>query len=69
MSDIAAYAAKADMWLKSVAGEFGTAARQGLSEAADLALGRRYLKARFDAGYAGINWSPEYGGQGLTHIE
>jgi alkylation response protein AidB-like acyl-CoA dehydrogenase len=27
------------------------------------------LKARFDAGYAGINWSPEFGGQGLTHIE
>ena len=69
MTDIAAYAAKADAWLQSVAGEFGSAARKGLSEAEDLALGRRYLKARFDAGYAGINWSPEFGGQGLTHIE
>jgi alkylation response protein AidB-like acyl-CoA dehydrogenase len=69
MSDIEAYAAKADMWLQSVAGEFGSAARKGLSEAEDLALGRRYMKSRFDAGYAGINWSPEFGGQGLTHIE
>ena len=69
MTDIAAYAAKANAWLQSVAAEFGSAARAGLSEAEDLALGRRYLKARFDAGYAGINWSPEFGGQGLTHIE
>jgi alkylation response protein AidB-like acyl-CoA dehydrogenase len=69
MSDVAAYAAKADVWLQSVASEFGSAARKGLSETEDLALGRRYLKARFDAGYAGINWSPEFGGQGLTHIE
>ncbi len=69
MTDISAYAARADAWLQSVAGEFGTAARRGLSEAEDLALGRRYLKARFDAGYAGINWSTEFGGQGLTHIE
>jgi len=69
MSDIEAYAAKAREWLQSVAGEFGGAARKGLSDAENLALGRRYLKARFDAGYAGINWSPEFGGQGLTHIE
>jgi alkylation response protein AidB-like acyl-CoA dehydrogenase len=69
MTDIAAYSARANAWLQSVAGEFGSAARVGLSEADDLALGRRYLKARFDAGYAGINWPIEYGGQGLTHIE
>ena len=69
MIEIAEYSAKADAWLQSVAGEFGSAARQGLSESENLALGRRYLKARFDAGYAGINWSPEFGGQGLSHIE
>lgn len=69
MTDIATYSAKANAWLQSVAGEFGSAARVGLSEADDLALGRRYLKARFDAGFAGINWSTEFGGQGLTHIE
>jgi alkylation response protein AidB-like acyl-CoA dehydrogenase len=69
MTDIAAYVAKAKKWLQSVAAEFGSMAQQGLSETERLALGRRYLKARFDAGYAGINWSPEFGGQGLTHIE
>jgi alkylation response protein AidB-like acyl-CoA dehydrogenase len=69
MSDTATYTAKAHDWLQSVAAEFGSAARKGLSEADDLALGRRYLKARFNAGYAGINWPTAYGGQGLTHIE
>jgi alkylation response protein AidB-like acyl-CoA dehydrogenase len=69
MSDIEAYSARAREWLQSVAGEFGGAVRKGLSDAENLALGRRYLKSRFDAGYAGINWSPEFGGQGLTHIE
>jgi alkylation response protein AidB-like acyl-CoA dehydrogenase len=41
----------------------------GLSVEQDLALGRRYQRAKFDAGYAGINWSKDVGGQGLTHIE
>jgi alkylation response protein AidB-like acyl-CoA dehydrogenase len=52
-----------------VAGEFGREARRGLDVEQDLALGRRYLAARFDAGFAGINWPTEMGGQGLTHIE
>jgi alkylation response protein AidB-like acyl-CoA dehydrogenase len=69
MSTLEAYRAKADAWLSSVAGEFGRDARRGLSEADDLALGRRYQRAKFDAGYAGINWPTEWGGQGLTHIE
>lgn len=69
MSNLEAYSVRAYSWLESVASQFGRNARKGLSEADDLALGRRYLKARFDAGYAGINWPTEYGGQGLTHIE
>lgn len=69
MSNIAEYSARADAWLETVAGEFGSVARKGMNENEDLALGRRYLKARFDAGYAGINWPVEFGGQGLTHIE
>ncbi len=69
MSDIEDYAARADAWLQSVAGEFGSRARKGLAEAEDLALGRRYLKARYEAGYAGINWPAEFGGQGLTPVE
>lgn len=69
MSDYEAFRARARAWLQSVAGEFGREARRGLDVEQDLALGRRYLAARFDAGFAGINWPTEMGGQGLTHIE
>ena len=34
-----------------------------------MALARRYLAARFDAGYAGINWPIAFGGQGLSDVE
>lgn len=69
MSDAAAFRDRARTWLQSVAPIYGSAAGGGLSEAEDLALGRAYLAARFDAGFAGINWPKEMGGQGLTHIE
>lgn len=69
MSDLEAYRSKARAWLQSVAGEFGKDARRGLNVEEDLALGRRYQAAKFAAGYAGINWPTEYGGQGLSHIE
>jgi alkylation response protein AidB-like acyl-CoA dehydrogenase len=69
MSEYDAFQASARAWLESVAPQFGREARRGLSEAEDLALGRRYLAARFEAGFAGINWPREVGGQGLTHIE
>jgi alkylation response protein AidB-like acyl-CoA dehydrogenase len=69
MSDLQAYKTKAHDWLASIANIFGKDARRNLPEAADLALGRRYQRAKFDAGYAGINWPAEFGGQGLTHIE
>ena len=69
MSDLETYAAKARTWLQSVSGEFGKAARKGLDVEADLALGRRYQRAKFDAGFAGINWPVAIGGQGLTHLE
>lgn len=69
MTDIDSYRDKARVWLMSVAPQFGRAARRGLAEADDLALARRYQRAKFDAGYAGINWPAEMGGQGLTHIE
>jgi len=55
VNDYEAFRDRARTWLQSVAGEFGRDARRGLSEKADLALGRRYLAARFDAGFAGIN--------------
>ena len=69
MSDLETYRSNARTWLESVADTFGRAARTGLSVEQDLALGRRYQRAKFDAGYAGINWSKDVGGQGLTHIE
>ncbi len=58
--------AQARAWLHSKAGAYGYEARKHLSEEQDLALSRQYLAERHAAGFAGINWSPEYGGQGLT---
>jgi len=69
MSDLETYRLNARAWLESVAGEFGREARRGNSVEEDLAVGRRYMAARHDAGYAGINWPKEMGGQGLGHLE
>ena len=69
MSNLEAYRARAAAWLESMVPAFGKAARKGLSEADDLALARRYQAAKFESGYAGINWPVEYGGQGLGHLE
>lgn len=69
MTDVEAYREAARIWLESVAPQFGKASRRGLSEADDLALARRYQRAKFDTGYAGINWPVAFGGQGLSHIE
>lgn len=66
MSDLEAYRREAGAWLRSVAGLYGKNARKGMSEVEDLATGRRYQRAKFDAGYAGINWEREWGGQGLS---
>lgn len=69
MTNIEAYRGRARDWLESVAPQFGHTSRQGLSHEDDLALGRRYMRARHNAGFAGINWPVEFGGQGLGHIE
>jgi alkylation response protein AidB-like acyl-CoA dehydrogenase len=68
MTDLDSYRLKARAWLESVEPRFGTGARAGLSELDDLAAGRRYQRAKFLAGYAGINWSPDFGGQGLSPL-
>lgn len=68
MSDLEAYRLKARAWLQSVAPEFGKAVQQGLSEQEHLALGRRYQRAKFDAGFAGIHWDVDIGGQGLSPL-
>lgn len=67
MTDFEAYRASAREFLESVAGEFGKDARRGLDVEQDLALGRRYMATKYDAGFGGISWPKEYGGQGLTH--
>jgi alkylation response protein AidB-like acyl-CoA dehydrogenase len=69
MNDLEGFTARARSWLESVAPTFGKTAQAQLDYEEKLALGRRYLKARFDAGFAGINWPTDMGGQGLTHIE
>ena len=68
MNDLDAYREKARAWLESVAPTFGKQAREGMTEDEDLAMGRAYQRAKFDAGFAGINWDPEFGGQGLTPL-
>jgi len=68
MSDLDAYRAKARAWLESVAPAYGKDALAGVTGEAHLAMGRRYQRAKFDAGFAGINWDPEWGGQGLSPL-
>jgi alkylation response protein AidB-like acyl-CoA dehydrogenase len=68
MSDLEAYTQKARAWLESMAPKYGRDARTGNSVEQDLALGREYMAAKFDAGYAGINWDTDIGGQGLSHL-
>lgn len=69
MNDIETYRLKARAWLQSVAPTYGREARQGNSEAQNLKLGRAYMAACYDAGYAGIDWPTDVGGQGLSHLE
>jgi alkylation response protein AidB-like acyl-CoA dehydrogenase len=68
MSDLEAYTLKARAWLQAMAPKYARDARHGDTEAQSLALGRKYMAEKFDAGYAGINWDPEIGGQGLSHL-
>jgi alkylation response protein AidB-like acyl-CoA dehydrogenase len=69
MSDLDAYRASARAWLETKVAEFGAQARMGLNEDQDIALGRRWQDAKFEAGYAGIAWPREHGGQGLSPLE
>jgi alkylation response protein AidB-like acyl-CoA dehydrogenase len=68
MSDLEAYRLHARAWLQSLAPTFGKAVRLGFTELEELEIGRRYQRAKFDAGYAGINWPVEFGGQGLSPL-
>lgn len=59
---------RAAAWIHSVAAAFGPAAREGLSQEQDLAVGRRYMAAKYAAGYSGITLPVEFGGQGLSPL-
>jgi len=63
------YRTTARKWLESHAATYGAAARRGLDDKADLALGRAWMALKHDAGYSGINWPREHGGQGLGAVE
>jgi alkylation response protein AidB-like acyl-CoA dehydrogenase len=69
MSSFETFREQARAWLQENAPEFGRDARRGLSPEADLALARRYMRAKHDAGYVGIAWPKEVGGQGRGHVE
>ena len=68
MSELETYRVKARAFLDSMAPKYARKARSGNTVEQDLALGRQYMAARYDAGFAGINWSPEFGGQGLSNL-
>lgn len=68
-TNIEHYRATARAWLESHATRYGEEARRGLSEDEDLALGRAWMALKYDAGYSGINWPKEHGGQGLGPLE
>ena len=68
MSELETYRREARAFLDSMAPKYARPARQGNTAEQDLALGREYMAARYEAGFAGINWSPEFGGQGLSNL-
>ena len=68
MSDLNAYRASARAFLESMDAKYGRDARVGNTVEQDLALGREYMAAKHDAGFAGINLPVDMGVQGLTHL-
>ena len=68
MSELETYRLKARAFLDGMAPKYARETRRGNTVEQDLALGRQYMAAKYDAGFAGINWSPEFGGQGLSNL-
>jgi alkylation response protein AidB-like acyl-CoA dehydrogenase len=64
-----AYRLEVRAWLAKHSRKFGADARRGLNETDDLSLARRWQRTKFDAGYAGIAWKKEYGGNGRSNLE
>jgi alkylation response protein AidB-like acyl-CoA dehydrogenase len=56
-------------WLAEVLPGLAGAADDGHGSDASVALGQRWDRLLFEAGYAGLSWPAEYGGQGLGVVE
>lgn len=69
MTSLDEYRTQVQTFLQAHAADYGKEARQGLSEAEDLALARRWQRIKADNGYAGIAWPKQYGGAGLGPLE
>jgi alkylation response protein AidB-like acyl-CoA dehydrogenase len=68
MINLEAFRTQACAWLATMVPEFGREARRGLGDDADLALGRRYMAAKYDAGFGGIHMPEAFGGRGLSGL-
>ncbi|HET6971872.1 MAG TPA: acyl-CoA dehydrogenase family protein [Phenylobacterium sp.] len=67
--ELEAYRSRARAFVEAHAGAFGREARRGLSEADDLALGRRWQRLKADHGFACITLPKAFGGGGGTDLE
>ena len=67
--ELEAFRARAVAFMEPHVAEFGQAARLGLSLDDDIALARRWQATKADAGFAGLTFPVEYGGQGLSQLE
>ncbi|GAA2737957.1 acyl-CoA dehydrogenase family protein [Actinocorallia aurantiaca] len=59
MTDIEAYASQAKAWLE----------KTPIPENTGTEVSREFMAKLYDAGYSGISWPAEYGGQGLSTAE
>lgn len=67
--ELEAFRARAVAFMEPHVAEFGQAARLGLSLDDDIALARRWQATKAEAGFAGLTFPVEYGGQGLSQLE
>lgn len=67
--ELEAFRARAIAFMQPHIAEFGQAARLGLSLDDDIALARRWQATKAEAGFAGLTFPVEYGGQGLSQLE
>lgn len=67
--ELEAFRARAVAFMQPHVAEFGQAARLGLSLDDDIALARRWQATKAEAGFAGLTFPVEYGGQGLSQLE